>query len=401
MKVYLVGGAVRDKLLGLPVQERDWVVTGATPQEMLDLGYKQVGKDFPVFLHPETKEEYALARTERKTAPGYKGFAFHAAPDVTLEEDLKRRDLTINAMAESPDGELIDPYGGQEDLQLGKLRHVSPAFAEDPVRILRVARFAARFGKMGFSVTHDTHALMRKMVAEGEVNHLVPERVWAELEKALATDAPEKFFAVLHGCGALAVLFPEIEADYGDNTDTHTGEDKLPRSLAALRHSAGITKDTRVRFAVLLLSLQTEQESAQRIANAEAICNRFRVPGDYQALAINAIRHEAQITSHDPCVLLNIMESTRAFHDATRWQQLLDVYVITKHISRGRADLLDAARQKAAAINARHLDDRSLSGAAIGNAIKEKRCQEIAGVLNDQRTPYQNRANKTTPRNNR
>ena len=381
MKTYLVGGAVRDKLLGLPVQERDWVVVGATPQEMLDLGYKQVGKDFPVFLHPETREEYALARTERKTAPGYKGFAFHAAPDITLEEDLKRRDLTINAMAESPEGELIDPYGGQEDLQLGKLRHVSPAFAEDPVRILRVARFAARFGKMGFSVTHGTNALMRKMVAEGEVDHLVPERVWAELEKALATDAPEKFFTVLHGCGALAVLFPEIEAEWGHNADTHT--DKLPDALTVLGNSAEKTRDTQVRFAVLLLSLHTEQTRAQRINNAKSICQRFRIPGDYLTLAVNAIEHETRITRNDPCALLDIMESTRALHDPARWHKLLDTYVITERIDRRRAEQLDHARQKAAAISAADLEDTSLKGPAIGTAIKEKRCQEIDRALSE------------------
>lgn len=380
MKIYLVGGAVRDKLLNLPVSERDWVVVGATPQEMLDLGYKQVGKDFPVFLHPETKEEYALARTERKTAPGYKGFAFHAAPDVTLEEDLKRRDLTINAMAESPEGELVDLYGGQQDLKLGKLRHVSPAFAEDPVRILRVARFSARFGKMAFNVTHGTNTLMRKMVADGEVDHLVPERVWAELNKALATDSPEKFFTVLHGCRALAVLFPEIEATYDDHVDVHATPDKLPDALAMFRHSAETSKDTQVRFSVLLLSLHTSQTSTQRIANTEAICKRFRVPGDYLTLAINAIRHEEHITSNDPYALLTIMESTRAFHDATRWQQLLDSYVITEHISRSRADQLDTARQKAATISASDLDDPSLSGPAVGTAIKVKRCHEIERV---------------------
>ena len=381
MKIYLVGGAVRDKLLGLPVQERDWVVVGATPQEMIDLGYKQVGKDFPVFLHPDSKEEYALARTERKTAPGYKGFAFHASPEVTLKEDLKRRDLTINAMAESPDGELIDPYGGQEDLQFGRLRHVSPAFAEDPVRILRVARFAARFGKMGFSVAHDTNALMRKMVEDGEVDHLVPERVWAELNKALATDAPERFFTVLHGCGALKVLFPEIESDYTDDSGTHADPDKLPRALAALRRGAELTRDTRVRFAVLLLSLHTDKTVEQRIAAAEAICKRYRVPGEYQALSVNAIRYETAITSNDPCVLLGIMESTRAFHDASRWHRLLETWLITGRITSGRARQLDDARQKAGDISANHLEDTSLRGPAIGTAINEKRCRAISGAL--------------------
>ena len=202
MRIYLVGGAVRDKLLGLPIREKDWVVVGASPQELLDQGFKQVGKDFPVFLHPQTGDEYALARTERKTGPGYKGFAFHASPEVSLEQDLQRRDLTINAMAEDADGTLIDPYHGREDLDNGLLRHVSPAFAEDPVRILRVARFAAQFGKWGFKVAHGTNALMRNMVDSGEVDHLVPERVWGELARSLASDTPQRFFTVLAGCGA-------------------------------------------------------------------------------------------------------------------------------------------------------------------------------------------------------
>ena len=210
METYLVGGAVRDKLLHLPVRERDWVVVGATPEEMLALGYIPVGRDFPVFLHPETRDEYALARTERKTGHGYTGFATCSDPGITLEQDLLRRDLTINAMAETAHGELIDPYGGREDLDNGVLRHVSPAFAEDPVRILRIARFAARFSRMGFHVAHDTNRLMRTMVARGEVDYLVPERVWAELVKALAENTPARFFEVLQGCNALEKLFPEM-----------------------------------------------------------------------------------------------------------------------------------------------------------------------------------------------
>jgi tRNA nucleotidyltransferase (CCA-adding enzyme) len=201
VEIYLVGGAVRDKLLGIEPKDRDWVVVGATPQQMLELGYQAVGKDFPVFLHPETKEEYALARTERKTAPGYHGFEFHAAPEVTLEEDLIRRDLTINAMAMDEAGNLIDPFNGQEDLENGRLRHVSNAFVEDPVRILRIARYAARFAKWGFRVAHSTHALMKKMVASGEVDALVAERVWQELERALGEEAPQRFFEVLRNCG--------------------------------------------------------------------------------------------------------------------------------------------------------------------------------------------------------
>ena len=233
METYLVGGAVRDKLLELPVGERDWVVVGATPEVMLGLGYKQVGKDFPVFLHSETGEEYALARTERKTGHGYTGFDVSADPGVTLEEDLLRRDLTINAMAETADGKLIDPYGGEDDLANGILRHVSPAFAEDPVRILRVARLAARFAHFGFHVAHKTNALMRRMVNNGEVQYLVPERVWSELVKALATQTPIRFFDVLNGCDALPILFPRLVSHYIDS-DRHAHDgNRLPVLVAA------------------------------------------------------------------------------------------------------------------------------------------------------------------------
>ncbi|HEY5720606.1 MAG TPA: multifunctional CCA tRNA nucleotidyl transferase/2'3'-cyclic phosphodiesterase/2'nucleotidase/phosphatase, partial [Gammaproteobacteria bacterium] len=240
MEIYLVGGAVRDRLLGLELRERDWVVVGATPEQMEALGYRRVGRDFPVFLHPESGEEYALARTERKTAPGYRGFAVHASPEVTLEEDLRRRDLTINAMAEAPDGTLIDPFGGAEDLRLGRLRHVSPAFAEDPVRILRVARFAARFARWGFRVAHPTQRLMREMVASGEVDALVPERVWAELEKALGEPQPGRFVEVLHRCGALARVLPEVDALFGvpQRADYHPEIDAGVHTMMVVEQAA-------------------------------------------------------------------------------------------------------------------------------------------------------------------
>ncbi|MGD9390750.1 MAG: multifunctional CCA addition/repair protein, partial [Thioalkalispiraceae bacterium] len=215
MEVYKVGGCVRDKYLNLESKDQDWVVVGATPAELENLGYQAVGKDFPVFLHPETKEEYALARTERKTAPGYTGFSFYAAADVSLEQDLQRRDLTINAMAEDVNGNLIDPYHGKADLDKRILRHVSPAFAEDPVRILRVARFAARFAELGFVVAEETNALMQQMVTNGEVDALVPERVWQETVNALSEKTPARFFEVLRDCGALKKIFPELDALYG------------------------------------------------------------------------------------------------------------------------------------------------------------------------------------------
>lgn len=380
MEIYLVGGAVRDKLLGLPVHERDWVVVGATPEQMLNLAYTPVGKDFPVFLHPETKEEYALARTERKTAPGYTGFAFNTARDVTLEEDLKRRDLTINAIAESSTGELIDPYNGQSDLNKGRLRHVSPAFAEDPVRVLRVARFAARFGKWGFSVAHDTNTLMQEMVANGEVDHLVPERVWAELAKALLTDTPEKFFTVLHGCHALGVLFPEIEHGYKKTKEAHTRTD-LPEHLQMLKQSAEYCADPRIRFAALLLTAGEQLTTNERLDRATAICERYRAPNEYAQLASIAIRAAETINRKNAADLLSVMEAANAFRDTARWQQLLTLFLATGHIDTNTADLLENAQQLAANINAASLEDNSLQGPEIGEAIRVKRREAIEQTL--------------------
>jgi tRNA nucleotidyltransferase (CCA-adding enzyme) len=372
METYLVGGAVRDKLLDLPVREKDWVVVGASPQVMLDQGYKQVGKGFPVFLHPETGEEHALARTERKTGPGYKGFTFHASADVTLEQDLERRDLTINAIAESPDGTLIDPYHGKEDLKLGLLRHVSPAFAEDPVRILRVARFAAQFSKFGFKVAHDTNTLMHEMVNNGEVDHLVAERVWSELAKALATDSPQKFFTVLRGCGALAVLFPEVDHDYGKHSEAHNRQ-SLPAALEALKTSAAHSDDPQIRFAVLISTLGTDLDEDTRSSQAETLCKRFRIPNDYARLALAAIRLAHCVRNTTPEDILKLMESGGAFKNTGLWQQLLSVYTANGLLDRDAADGLMAMAEKAGAVNAAQLDDQSLSGPAIGVAIRSRR----------------------------
>lgn len=264
MKIYLVGGAVRDKLLGLPVKEKDWVVVGALPEDLLRLGYKQVGKEFPVFLHPKTAEEYALARMERKVAPGYAGFVFDTSPKVTLEEDLLRRDLTINAMAETPEGVLIDPYHGSEDLDKKILRHVSPAFAEDPVRILRLARFAARYAGLGFKVAPETNELMKKMITSGEVDALVPERVWKELERALGENSPAVFFQVLEDCGALPVLFPMIQLQ---------GE-----GMRALKRAVSAKADTIARFAALMHASSKEE--------INELCKQYRLPQDYRELAL-------------------------------------------------------------------------------------------------------------------
>ena len=257
MQVYLVGGAVRDALLGLPVKERDWVVVGSTRDELLRLKYKEVGRDFPVFLHPDSHEEYALARRERKTSPGYRGFAVEFGPEVSLEQDLARRDLTINAVAQAGDGSFIDPFGGQRDLQARVLRHVSPAFVEDPVRILRLARFAARFAPLGFQVAPETMALMRQMVEQGEVDALVAERVWQETEKALREAGASVFFRVLRETGALKIVFPEINALFGvpQPEKWHPEIDTGVHTLMVLDQAVRLSADAKVRFAALVHDL--------------------------------------------------------------------------------------------------------------------------------------------------
>jgi tRNA nucleotidyltransferase (CCA-adding enzyme) len=386
MEIFLVGGAVRDKLLGLPVLERDWVVVGATPQQLLALGYRQVGKDFPVFLHPETGEEYALARTERKVAPGYRGFEFHADPGVTLEEDLQRRDLTINAIAENSAGELIDPYRGQEDLAAGRLRHVSQAFAEDPVRILRVARFAARFGKWGFSVAHGTNKLMRRMVADGEVDHLVAERVWAELAKALVTDTPERFFSVLYGCDALAALFPEIEREYAGRPADHQRKD-LPAALVALAEAARHSDDPQVRLATLLASLGSGLTTAARLEQAEHLCGRYRLPNAYTQLALDVIRLAERADGCGAHRALEMMQGTGAFRDAGRWEQLLVVLRLLGRIDQTEADALDRARRAAARVTAASVAAPGLEGPALGQAIADRRRQVIETLLTARDAP--------------
>jgi tRNA nucleotidyltransferase (CCA-adding enzyme) len=275
MEIYLVGGAVRDRLLGLPVKEKDWVVVGATADDMLKKGYRQVGKDFPVFLHPKTREEYALARMERKVGRGYTGFDFDASPAVTLEQDLLRRDLTINAIAERSDGGLVDPYQGKADLDKKILRHVSPAFVEDPVRILRVARFTARFAQFGFTVADETVKLMQAMVKSGEVDALVAERVWKELERALQEASPAEFFHVLTACGADKVLFPALQET----------------NLTALLRAAALSTDGEVRFAALLYNLSRQ--------DIQDFCDRYRVPGTYRELALLVAAHHHDYVEAD------------------------------------------------------------------------------------------------------
>ncbi len=309
MKVYQVGGSVRDELLGLPVQDRDYVVVGADPEQMLARGFRPVGADFPVFLHPQTHEEYALARTERKTAPGYRGFAFHAAPDVTLEQDLRRRDLTINAMARGEDGTLIDPHGGAADLHAGVLRHVSEAFAEDPVRILRVARFAARFG---FAVAPETLALMRRMVKAGEADALVPERVWQELARGLMEPSPSRMIAVLRECGALGRVLPELDRSFD--------RPEIPERLAGrLEHAAARGHGLAVRYALLVLDL--------RAGEAAALATRVNAPNDCRELAALAARERelAEARSLDAESTLALLERADAFRRPERLERLIEV----------------------------------------------------------------------------
>ncbi|HRP96698.1 MAG TPA: multifunctional CCA addition/repair protein [Rhodocyclaceae bacterium] len=338
MRAFIVGGAVRDELLGLPVKDRDWVVVGATPDEMLARGFRPVGKDFPVFLHPDSGEEYALARTERKTGRGYKGFAFHAAADVSLEEDLLRRDLTINAMARSEDGTLIDPYGGRHDLAARIFRHVSPAFAEDPVRILRVARFAARFAD--FSVAPETLALMRAMVDDGEVDHLVPERVWQELARGLMEAQPSRMIGTLRECGALARILPELERLFGvPQPPAHHPEiDTGAHVLAVIDHAAATAQPLAVRWACLLHDLGKGDTApaqwphhagheARSAEHARAVSERLRAPAECRDLAVLLAREHGVLhraAELRAATIVRLLERCDALRRPERFALLLD-----------------------------------------------------------------------------
>lgn len=347
MKTYVVGGAVRDELLGLPVQDRDHVVVGSTPEEMERLGYKPVGKDFPVFLHPETHEEYALARTERKSGRGYKGFTVHASPQVTLEEDLKRRDLTINAMAKADDGTLIDPFGGRQDLQKRILRHVSDAFVEDPVRILRTARFAARFG---FSIAPETMALMKRMVDSGEADALVPERVWQEFSRGLMEDEPERMFEVLEATGLQQKLFPE------------------------LRERVGISGSLSVRFARLAWPLKESE--------VQAVCERLKPPGEVRELALLACRNRVALRASrlaTPHALLELLKRADGFRRPERFRQLVEV-------AQRDVPVVDTGRLVRALEAASAVDAGAVAAAAgdpkrIPQLIDEARAQAIERAL--------------------
>jgi tRNA nucleotidyltransferase (CCA-adding enzyme) len=408
MQTYLVGGAVRDQLLGLPARERDWVVVGAAPGELEKLGYRRVGRDFPVYLHPETGEEYALARTERKTGPGYRGFEVHAESSVTLEEDLQRRDLTINAMARTADGVVIDPAGGRAHLAARLLHHVSDAFREDPVRILRVARFAARLHGLGFRVAPATLDLMRAMVGAGEVAALVPERVWQETASALAEPRPDVYIQVLRDCGALAVVFPEVDALFGvpQPADWHPEIDTGVHVGMALRQAARLSFSTEVRFAVLVHDLGKgttpqaewprhvghEQRSVELV---QALCQRLAVPNRFRDLGVAVARNHGlchRALELRPVTLLKLLESIDAFRRGERVAEFLDA---CEADARGRTGLEEkvypqrslvlAAWRAAVAVDTRAVAGPGgagdgLAGEQLGDAIRTARLAAVTAA---------------------
>lgn len=383
MQIYTVGGAVRDALLGLPVKDRDYVVVGATPEALLVQGYLPVGRDFPVFLHPRTHEEYALARTERKSGHGYHGFTFHAAPDVTLEADLARRDLTINAIAKAADGTLIDPYGGQADLAARVFRHVGPAFAEDPVRILRLARFAARFPD--FTVAPETLALMQQMVVAGEVDHLVPERVWQEIARGLMEQRPSRMLRILRDCGALARLLPEVDALFGipQRAEYHPEVDTGAHILLVIDQAARFGYALPVRFAALLHDVGKALTPADLLPRhhgheeagiplVEAVCQRLKPPADCRDQALLAVRLHGKLHRVEemrPGSLVSLIEQTDALRRPQRLEQLLEV-AHCDHTGRlGFADqpfpIAEIYRQALAAM-------KSVDAGAIAKACNDK-----------------------------
>jgi tRNA nucleotidyltransferase (CCA-adding enzyme) len=404
MRIYVVGGAVRDELLGLPVKDRDYVVVGATPDEMAAQGFRPVGADFPVFLHPDTHEEYALARTERKTAPGYRGFVFHAAPDVTLEQDLARRDLTLNAMAReviaNGQGDLIDPFGGESDLKAGVLRHVSAAFSEDPVRILRVARFAARFG---FRVADETLGLMRTMAASGEVDALVSERVWQELARGLMEQAPSKMFRVLRDCGALAKVLPEIERLFGvpQPQESHPEIDTGVHVMMTLDQAAARGFSLAVRFAALTHDLgkgTTPREQWPRhpgheeagAALVKALCARIKAPNDCRELALAAARWHGQVhraRELDAEGLLQLLEGADALRRPERFADLLDACAADHHGRTGYENVPYPQKDFLLRVNELlgQLDytDIAQSGTDVPARIRARKLEKLQQLLND------------------
>lgn len=410
MQVYLVGGAVRDALLGLPVKERDWVVVGGSREALLQLRYREVGRDFPVFLHPDTHEEYALARRERKIAPGYRGFAVEFGPEVTLEQDLARRDLTINAIAQAADGSLVDPHGGRRDLEARTLRHVSDAFIEDPVRILRVARFAARFAPLGFRVAPETMGLMREMVQKREAAALVPERVWQETDKALREPAAAVFFATLRECGALAAVYPELDALFGvpQPAKWHPEIDTGVHTLMVLDQAVALSDDPRVRFAALVHDLGKavtppaqwpghRGHEERSVALIGTLAARLKIPGDYRDLALIVARYHGNVHRAFELrakTLVDFMERADAFRRPERFAQAL---LACEADARGRAGLetqpypqrayVAAARDAAAAIKPSAEDIAAHAGPHMAEVLHERRVRAVAALRPDAPRP--------------
>ena len=400
MKTYLVGGAVRDQLLNIPVKDHDWVVVGATPQEMLDAGYKQVGADFPVFLHPKSQEEYALARTERKSGKGYQGFSVDFGKEVTLEDDLIRRDLTINAMAQDEDGNIIDPYNGQQDLTNKQLRHVSEAFEEDPLRVLRVARFAARFHHLGFTVAKETITLMERISNSGELKYLTPERVWVETERALSEKSPWVYFEVLRECTALSHCFPELDALFGiPQPEKHHPEiDTGLHSLLSLQQATHLSQDTAVRFAAVMhdlgKALTDQNKWPQHIAHErlglkpiKAMCDRLKVPNKHKELSLKACEfhtHAHRAFELKPSTVFKLFKQTDAFRKPDRFEQLL---LVCESDAKGRtglentpykqADYLRSLLEAAQNIDTKAISQSGISGPDIGKAIEAARIEAI------------------------
>lgn len=403
MEVYLVGGAVRDEQLGLPVKERDWCVVGATPEELLSKGYRQVGKGFPVFLHPETNEEYALARTERKTGAGYHGFEFQTSPDVTLEADLGRRDLTINAMARDADGNLIDPFDGMADLENRVLRHVSDAYSEDPVRILRTAKFKARFAGLGFELAGETLDLMTQMVSAGEADSLQADRVWQETEAALAGPNPHLYFQVLRDCGALAVVFPELDALFGvpQPPQWHPEIDCGLHALMVLEQSAKLSDDVAVRFAALVHDLGKATTAKEKLPShpgherrsvklVNKMSKRLPVPRACRELGVLVAEYHAhchRAFELKPQTILKLLKEIDAFRRPERYQKFL---LACEADARGRtgfedrpypqAAYLERAGKEAGRVKADQVTDTAANGAAIGAEIDKKRLEAIKKV---------------------
>jgi tRNA nucleotidyltransferase (CCA-adding enzyme) len=400
MEIYLVGGAVRDALLNYPVSERDWVVVGATPEQLLAQGYQQVGRDFPVFLHPVSKDEYALARTERKQGHGYTGFEVHCDPAVTLEQDLQRRDLTINAMAQRPDGTIIDPYGGQRDLAHKLLRHVSASFVEDPLRVLRTARFAARYAHLGFSVAAETLSLMTAIVASGELAHLPAERIWVELERALGERDPQVFITVLRDCGALAALLPELDALFGvpQPAQHHPEIDTGIHTLMVLQQAAQLSPATDVRFAALLhdlgKGLTPEAQWPRHIAHEQrglalvrAVCERLRTPNQYRELALQVCEYHLlchQAPQLRGKTLLKLLRGTGALRQPARFEAFLLACEADARGRQGRetqaypqADYLRRALATARSITAAGFVEQGLAGKALGDAIAREQARQL------------------------